>query len=95
MVSLTQIEETITKLKKTISTLKSSWDGETKSNLSTLDNSWVGKDCEQYTSKLTSMDKKVQNTIAALELLCSTYEQTRDMVKKNQTQTISYISNIE
>ena len=89
-----KLEENIATLKKSISTLRNSWDGETKRNISILDNSWVGPDCASYTSKLSSMDKKVANTIAALELLCSTYEQARDMVKENQKKTLSSIESI-
>ena len=94
-ISLSQIEENIATLKKSISNLKSSWNGETKKDINILDNSWVGKDCEQYTQRLTKMDKKVQNTIAALELLCKTYEQVRDMVKDNQNKSLSAVTNID
>lgn len=94
-ISLSQIEENIATLKKSISNLKSSWDGETKKDINILDNSWVGQDCEQYTQRLTKMDKKVQNTIAALELLCKTYEQVRDMVKDNQSKSLSAVTNID
>ena len=93
-ITYSQLEENISTLKKSISTLKSSWDGETKKNLATINNSWAGADCAQYTQKLSKMDTKVQNTIAALELLCSTYEQARDMVKDNQAKTISSIDSI-
>ena len=93
-ITFSQLEENIATLKKAIASLKSSWDGETKKNLSTLDNSWVGQDCAAYTAKLTNMDGKVQNTISALELLCSTYEKARDMVKESQSTTISSISNM-
>ncbi len=94
-ISLSQIEENIATLKKSISNLKSSWDGETKKDINILDNSWVGQDCEQYTQRLTKMDKKVQNTIAALELLCKTYEQVRDMVKDNQSKSLTAVTNID
>ncbi|MBQ6497494.1 MAG: hypothetical protein IJI58_02130 [Bacilli bacterium] len=90
-ITYNQLEEIIATLKKSISSLKNSWEVETKRNVAKLDNSWVGEDCASYTSKLTGMDKKVTNTIAALELLCSTYEQARDMVKENQAKNISAI----
>ena len=89
-----QLEENIATLKKSIASLKNAWETETKKNLTKLDNSWVGDDCASYTSKLTNMDKKVTNTIAALELLCSTYEQARDMVKESQLKAISKIDSI-
>ena len=89
-----QLDEMISTLKKSINSLKSSWDGEIKRNIDTINNSWVGQDCIQYTSKLTGMDNKVQNTISALELLCSTYEQARDMVRDNQNTVSSAINNI-
>ena len=93
-ITYNQLEENIATLKKSISSLKQSWEVETKRNLNTLDNSWVGQDCASYTAKLNNMDKKVENTIAALELLCSTYEQARDMVKDSQSKTISSIESI-
>lgn len=93
-ITYNQLEENIATLKKSISKLKQSWEVETKRNLNTLDNSWVGQDCASYTAKLNNMDKKVENTIAALELLCSTYEQARDMVKDSQSKTISSIESI-
>lgn len=90
-----QLEKIIQDLRQSISKIKSSWDGETKRNVSILNNSWVGDDCAVYTSKLTSMDGKVHNTIEALELLCSTYEQARDMVKENQSKTLASVESIK
>ena len=93
-ITFSQLEENIATLKKAISSLRNSWDVETKKNINTLNGSWVGADCAEYTNKLSNMDKKVQNTISALELLCSTYEQARDMVKESQANAISSIRGI-
>lgn len=90
-ITYSQLEENIGTLREAINTLKSSWDGETKNNISIINGSWAGTDCSEYTKKLSNMDTKVQNTIAALELLCSTYEKARDMVKENQTKAVSSI----
>ncbi len=87
------IEENIATLKKTINSLKTSWASESKKNISRLQNSWVGADCEAYTKKLSKMDTKVSKTISALELLCSTYEKARDMLKDTQGKTTSAINN--
>ena len=92
--SYEELEENISLLKSSISTLKESWNTETKSNISKLENSWAGKDCAEYTKKLSKMDKSVQNTISALELLCSTYEQARDMISQNQSTVVTAIRNI-
>ena len=89
-----QLEENISSLKEAISGLKSSWQDGTKDTLNRIQNSWVGEDCAAYTSKLTGMDKKVNNTISALELLCNAYEDARGMVKDNQSKTISSINSI-
>lgn len=89
-----QLEQNIAMLKKSISSLKSSWDGETKRNVDILNNSWVGQDCVAYTERLTSMDGKVQNAISALELLCNTYEKASDMIRDNQNQVASSINNM-
>ncbi len=89
-----QLEENIATLKKAIETLKSSWDGETKRNIDKINSSWAGKDCATYTSKLSNMDGKVQKTIQALELLCSTYEKARDMVASSQKQVTSAVDHL-
>ena len=94
-ITYSQLEENISLLKNSISSLKSSWNDGTKKNLDTLDNSWVGPDCAEYTSKLNKMDKKVQNTISALELLCSAYEEARDMMKDSQRNVLTSINNID
>ena len=93
-ITYAQLEENINTLKKSISTLKSSWNQETKRNINTINNSWAGKDCEAYTAKLTKMDGKVQNTIQALELLCSTYEKARDMIQSSQKAVSGSINNL-
>ena len=93
-ITYAQLEENISTLKNSIAKLKDSWNSEIRKDVSVLDNSWVGEDCVAYTSKLTKMDSKVQKTISALELLCSTYEQARDMVKENQSNIITSISNM-
>ena len=93
-ITYNELEQNISTLKSTISTLKSTWDQEIKNNLNTISGSWAGKDCEVYTSKLSNMDGRVQNTIQSLELLCSTYEKARDMVSSSQTQAKSDIESI-
>ena len=93
-ITYAQLEENINTLKKSISTLKSSWNQETKRNINTINNSWAGKDCEAYTAKLTKMDGKVQNTIQALELLCNTYEKARDMIQSSQKAVSGSINNL-
>ncbi len=92
-ITYSKIEENISTLKKTINSLKTSWESESKKNISRLQNSWVGADCDEYTKKLSKMDTKVSKTISALELLCSTYEQARDMLKDTQGKTTSAINN--
>ena len=94
-ITYSELEANISTLKKSIETLRSSWEGETKRNIDTLNNSWVGPDCATYTRKLTNMDTKVQKTISALELLCSTYEKARDMIKDSQSQIASSINNMK
>ncbi len=41
------------------------------------------------------MDGKVQNTINSLELLCSTFEKARDMIKDNQITVSGAINNLK
>ena len=91
-ITFDQLERNIAILRKAIANLKNSWSNETKKNIAKLDNSWVGPDCAAYTQKLTKMNSKVQNTISALELLCSTYERARDMVIENQRSVTSSIT---
>lgn len=90
-----QLEDNIVQLKEAINSLKSTWQVDAKKNINTLENSWVGAECKEYTTKLTKMDKKVNNTISALELLCSTYEQARDMLKDNQMYVMNSIKSID
>lgn len=90
-----QLEQNIANLKQAIASLRESWTNQTKKNLDTLNNSWVGDDCRRYTFKLGKMDKRVNDTISALELLCRTYEQARDMVKDQQMSTISSIASLD
>ena len=93
-ITYAQLEENISALKKSISTLKSSWDQDTKRNIDTINNSWAGNDCSAYTTKLSQMDGKVQNTIQALELLCSTYEKARDMIAQSQRNVSGAINSL-
>ena len=93
-ITLAQLEDNIARLKKSINALKSSWDVETRRNVSLLHYSWIGKDCQQYTIKLSQMNSKVQSTLTALQLLCSTFEQARDMVASTQNATTSSIRNM-
>ena len=84
-ITLSQLEENISILRSSINDLKQAWTENTARNVNTIKNSWASKECELYTNTLTVMDSKVQNTISALELLCSTYEKARDMINQNQT----------
>ena len=93
-ISYEELETNIETLKKAVAELKNAWQTETKSNLTKLENSWIGSDCKEYITKLNNMDSKVNNTISALELLCSTYEQARDIVQQSQTNAINQIANI-
>ena len=93
-ISFDQISENVAILRKAIDTLKNSWNKETKNNINKLNSSWVGSDCAEFIDKLLEMDKPIQNTIAALELLCSTYEKAKEMIQDNQSGTASAIRNI-
>ena len=90
-----QLEELITKLKKTIETLRSSWSREINKNIEQINNSWAGKDCNAYTAKLSQMNGRVQKTIQALELLCNTYEKTKEMILTNQNATNATINKLQ
>ena len=94
-ITYSQLEENIASLNKAISTLTQSWDVQTKKNIDTLNNSWVGADCEAYTKKVLSMDKRVKNAITALKLLRDTYVKAKDMVSETQTSTLKSINSIE
>ncbi|MBR2827839.1 MAG: hypothetical protein IKE70_01225 [Bacilli bacterium] len=94
-VTYSQMEEMINNLKKSVALLKYSWDGQIKSCINRLNASWVGNDCKEYSEKLTNMNTKVHNTISALELLCSTYEQARDVIKETQNTAMTSISNLQ
>ena len=93
-ITYSELEANIETIKKVVAQLKSAWETETKKNLTKLENSWVGNDCKEYITKLNRMDKKMENTIAALELLGTTYEQAKDIIKQNQSQAMSQIANI-
>ena len=93
-ITYNQLEDNIVRLKKIISNLRNSWDEQTKSIINEINNSWVGADCAAYTDKLMGMDGKVQRTIESLELLCSTYESARDMVRERQSEVIYSINSI-
>ena len=90
-ISYEELEECISRLKKTINTLKSSWTNGSKKQIARIKQSWVGADCEAYTKKLENMDTKVNNSISALELLCETYEKAKDLIADNQKSTTAAI----
>ena len=90
-ISYEELEECISRLKKTINTLKSSWTNGSKKQIARIKQSWVGADCEAYTKKLENMDTKVNNSISALELLCETYEKAQDLIADNQKSTTAAI----
>lgn len=93
-ITYSELEANIETIKKVVAQLKNAWETETKNNLTKLENSWVGNDCKEYITKLNKMDKKMENTIAALELLGTTYEQAKDIIKQNQAQAMNQIANI-
>ncbi len=93
-VSYNDLEDCIARLKKTINTLKSSWTNGSKKQIARIKESWVGADCEAYTQKLEGMDQKVNKSIEALELLCSTYEKARDLVLESQKKSTDAVNNM-
>jgi len=94
-ITYAQVQDNISKLKKAVSSLRSTWDEETKHNLTMINSSWAGDDCSAYTQKILKMDSKVQNTISALDLLRSTYEQAISQVQQSQQSSLSSINKLE
>ena len=93
-ISFAQVEAIVTQLQKGLNSLKSNWTGVTNTNISKLEASWVGKDCQAYIEKVKNMDKKVNNTIAAIELLIKTYNTAINQIKQSQATVASTIANI-
>ena len=89
-----KIEGNIATLKSALSTLKSNWQGVTKTNIAKLQSSWAGDDCAAYITKVSNMNKQVSNAMNAIELLIKTYERARERVLEQQRATEQAIRNI-
>ncbi len=94
-ISVEEMKENIATLDSAIKTLNNSWGKETASLAKQLSDSWAGKDCAEYIEKLTKMDKKVDNTIKALELLKKTYQKALDLVLEKQKSSVTVIVNAD
>ena len=86
-----KLEENIATLKSATTAIKNAWTTTTNQNLNTIQNSWAGTDCDRYVQNVKNMDKKVNNTIEALELLTTTYQSALDMVDKNQSNILNIL----
>ncbi len=93
-ISFRELESNIATLKSALSTLKSNWQGVTKTNIAKLQSSWVGDDCATYITKVSNMNKQVNNAMSAIELLIKTYERARDRVLEQQKAAEQAIRNI-
>lgn len=93
-ISFRDLESNIATLKSALSTLKSNWQGVTKTNIAKLQSSWAGDDCAAYITKVSNMNKQVSNAMNAIELLIKTYERARDRVLEQQRTTEQVIRNI-
>lgn len=94
-ISADEMRENIATLDSAIKTLNNAWEKETESLTKQLSSSWAGKDCSEYITKLSKMDKKVENSIKALELLKNTYQKALDLILEKQKNSVDAITNVE
>ena len=77
-----------------IATLKStSLSDRLDRDIKTLQSSWAAE-CEEYIKNLLETKVKVDNAIAALQLLGETYQKARDLITANQKRVLSSINNM-
>ena len=93
-ISYDELESNIALLKEATKTLSSNWSQIINTNIATIKNSWAGADCETYINKVTNLDSKVQNAMAALELMTSTYEQAKNLMQEEQSKITSTLNNL-
>jgi hypothetical protein len=78
-----------------IATLKStSLSDRLDRDIKTLQSSWAAEECEEYIKNLLETKVKVDNAIAALQLLGETYQKARDLITANQKRVLSSINNM-
>ena len=93
-ISVSEIKSNITVLKSAVNTIKSNWEGVTKTNVAKLNNSWAGDDCAAYIEKVNEMDKQVNTSVDALNLLINTYQKALDQLTESQSKIASSIKNM-
>ena len=78
IVSISDVEEIIPKLRSVSEQLKTSWSSTLNSTISKLENSWAGDDAKVYIERVKSMDPQVDKVCQAIDLLAQSYQKVLD-----------------
>ena len=78
MLSLSDIEEMIPKLRQASTDLRDTWSKTINSTLAKIENSWAGDDAKVYIERVKSMDPQVDKVCQAIDLLAQSYQKVLD-----------------
>ena len=78
MLSLSDIEEMIPKLRQASTDLKDVWSKTINSTVAKIENSWDGDDAKVYIERVKSMDPQVDKVCQAIDLLAQSYQKVLD-----------------
>lgn len=94
MLSLSDIEEMIPKLRQASTDLKDTWSKTLNTSLAKIENSWAGEDAKVYTDKVQALDPQVDKMCQAIDLLAQTYQKVLDKSRTTVTEVSQKISSI-
>ena len=94
MLSLSDIEEMIPKLRQASTDLKDTWSKTINSTLAKIENSWAGEDAKVYTDKVQALDPRVDKICQAIDLLAQTYQKVLDRSRNTVSDVAQKISSI-
>ena len=94
MLSLSDIEEMIPKLRQASTDLKDVWSKTINSTVAKIENSWAGEDARVYTDKVQALDPRVDKVCQAIDLLAQTYQKVLDRSRTTVSEVSQKISSI-
>ena len=94
MLSLSDIEEMIPKLRQASTDLRDTWSKTINSTLARIENSWAGEDAKVYTDKVQALDPRVDKICQAIDLLAQTYQKVLDRSRNTVSDVAQKISSI-
>lgn len=94
LITYEQLQENIKVLNQSSQEMRTNWNSIKNKTLQSISSSWVGKDSSAFVNKIKEMDREMENSFRAIDLLSNTYKKASNKMFESQQAIIDMINRL-